>query len=213
MRQVERMGILDQQGEGIPEQASSSSSSVNRAIPDRRTDDEMDIGEIPDFNSPDDVVMDIEDGSSQAGLGRMVMSIMADPEVSKRVAKTWHDIEETKRSRKWNDDVDAMHEALKKEGIMSSVMEVFSKPWANGMADRLGIIPGASLDSTSVDPEDGMPWDFNNEAKCKKALDMVISKRALLLIGSPMCKAFSKLANWNWKRMDPEKRKIFGTTG
>ena len=63
------------------------------------------------------------------------------------------------------------------------------------------------MDLTSVDPEDGMPWDFNNEAKCKKALDMVISKRARLLIGFPMCKAFSKLMNWNWERMDPEKNK------
>ena len=44
---------------------------------------------------------------------------------------------------------------------MDSVMEVFSKPRVDGMADRLGIIPGASLDLTSIDPEDGMPWDFN----------------------------------------------------
>ena len=58
----------------------------------------MDISEILEFNSPDDVAMDIEEGSSQAGMDRMVMSITADPEVSKRVAKTWHDIEETKRS-------------------------------------------------------------------------------------------------------------------
>ena len=112
MRQVEGMGILDQQGEGIPEQASSSSSSVNRAIPNRRTDDDIDISEIPEFNSPDDVVVDI-DGSSQAGMDRMVMSITADLEVAKRVAKTWHDIEETNRRRKWNDDVDARHKALK----------------------------------------------------------------------------------------------------
>ena len=84
-------------------------------------------------------------------------------------------------------------------------MEVFSKPRVHGMANRLGIIPGASLEFTSVDPEDGMPWDFNNEAKCKKALDMVISKRAFLVIGSPMCKAFSKLMSWNWKGMDPKK--------
>ena len=75
----------------------------------------MDISEILEFYTPDDVAMDMEDGSSQAGMDRMVMSITADPEVSKRVAKTWHDIEETKRSRKWNDDVDAMHKALKKE--------------------------------------------------------------------------------------------------
>ena len=34
-------------------------------------------------------------------------------------------------------------------------MEVFSKPRVNGMADRLNVIPAASLDLTSVDPDDG----------------------------------------------------------
>ena len=66
---------------------------------------------------------------------------------------------------------------------------------------------------TSVDPEDGMPWDFDNEAKREKTLDMVISNRALLLIGSPMCKALSKLMNWNWKRMGPKKSKKMKNEG
>ena len=79
---------------------------------------------------------------------------------------------------------------------MSSVMGVFSEPRVNGMADGLGIIPGAAMDLTSVDTEDGMAW----EAKCKKALHMVSSKRAPPLIGSPMRKAFSKLMDWNWEK-------------
>ena len=44
------------------------------------------------------------------------------------------------------------------------------------------------------------------KAKRDKALDMVLRKEALLLIGSPMCKSFSKLMNWNWKKMRPEVR-------
>ena len=74
------------------------------------------------------------------------------------------------------------------------------------MASRLGIMPGLSLDLSGNDPDDGRPWDFNDKRKRDKAMDMVLGKRALLLVGSPMCKAFSRLQNWNFKRMDPEKR-------
>ena len=47
---------------------------------------------------------------------------------------------------------------------------------------------------------------FNDKRKRDKAMDMVLGKRALLLVGSPMCKAFSRLQNWNFKRMDPAKQ-------
>ena len=81
---------------------------------------------------------------------------------------------------------------------------MFSEPRINGMADRMNILPGVSLDLTSVDPDGGKPWDFNDDHKRKKAMDMVISKKALLLIGSPPCKTFSRLMNWNWKEWTPE---------
>ena len=99
-----------------------------------------------------------------------------------------------------------MHEALEREGIGSTVMEIYSPPRVNGMAERLGIIPGLSLDITGCDPDDGKPWDFNDPKKRAKAMDMVLGKRALLVVGSPRCKSFSKLMNWNWSRMSPEKR-------
>ena len=35
---------------------------------------------------------------------------------------------------------------------------------------------------------------------------MVLGKEALVFRGSPMCKSLSKLMNWNWKRMDPDKK-------
>ena len=97
-----------------------------------------------------------------------------------------------------------MHEALEKEGIGNAVMEIFSPASVNSMAERIGIMPGMSLDLTGVDKDDGKPWDFNVKEKRDKALDMVLNKEALLLIGSPMCKSFSKLMNWNWKKMKPE---------
>ena len=49
--------------------------------------------------------------------------------------KTWHDIENTKKRKCWKDDVDEMHRALEKEGIGSSVMEMFFPAKLNGMAE------------------------------------------------------------------------------
>ena len=48
-----------------------------------------------------------------------------------------------------------MHEALEQEGIGSAVMEIFSPARVNGMAERLGIMPGMSLDLTGADEDDG----------------------------------------------------------
>ena len=98
-----------------------------------------------------------------------------------------------------------MQRAHEKEGIQDPIMEVVSPVRVNGMASRLGLIPGMSLDLTGNDPEDGLPWDFNTPDKRNKVLDMVLGKKALLVIGSPMCKAFSRLQRWSFKRMRPDK--------
>ncbi len=154
-------------------------------------DEEMDEQEGPEVDDED---------------SRMVMMLTPDEQVQKAISKIKKDVEECKRDRRWNDDVENMKEALEREGVQSAIMEVFSPERVNGMAARLGVMPGLSLDMTSNDPTDGKPWDFNTKEKRDKALDMVLGKRALLVIGSPMCRAFSKLQNWNFKRMKPEKR-------
>ena len=91
-------------------------------------------------------------------------------------------------------------------GLRFLVSEMYSPPRVNGVASALGIASGLSLDLTEADPEDGMPWDFTRKEKRDKVLDMVLGKRALLLIGSLMCTAFSKLQNWNFRKMTPEAR-------
>ena len=83
--------------------------------------------------------------------------------------------------------------------------EVYSPPRVNGLAKQLGVIPGMSLDLTVEDPDDGKPWDFNNPEKRDKAERMIRDKRGLLLIGSPMCSAFSQLQSLNRTRIGEEK--------
>ena len=80
------------------------------------------------------------------------------------------------------------------------------------MGELMGLIPGMALDLTENDC-DGEPWDFNIEAKRQHAMEMVKSKKALLLIGSPMCSAFSQLQHINFSKMsaaDVSKVKEYG---
>ena len=60
---------------------------------------------------------------------------------------------------------------------------------------RRGIKGHWSLDLTTVDPDDGMPWDFDVEAKRTKVMKMLARDKPSLLIGSPDCTAFSTLQN------------------
>ena len=109
------------------------------------------------------------------------------------------------RRKSWEDDVNKMEEILGKEGTDGTTMEIYSPPRINAVAAMWGLLPGWSIDFTIDDPDDGKPWDFNCKDKRDKALGMVLGKRALLLIGSPMCTAFSRLQNWNFKKMPREK--------
>ena len=71
------------------------------------------------------------------------------------------------------------------------------------LSELMGLIPGMALGLT-VNDVDGAPWDFNVEEKRNKAKQMVYEKRALLLIGGPMCSAFSQLQSINFSRMNNE---------
>ncbi len=41
----------------------------------------------------------------------------------------------------------------------------------------------------AYDPDDGRPWDFNVKTKKDKAMDLVLRREALLVIGSPIVRA------------------------
>eukprot|EP00972_Heterocapsa_arctica_P025044 3690365-Heterocapsa_arctica.AAC.1 len=70
---------------------------------------------------------------------------------------------------------------------------------------RYALTPGHALDMTPVDPGDGEPWDMNVLSKRAKTNRLIKQEKPKLLIGSPMCKAFSQLMALNWARMDPAK--------
>ena len=191
LRQAERFGYGKE--DETTEQAASSSAGSRDVEVLKQEDEEMDS----DSGEPDD---DMDGGDA------MLFSLSPDERVQKALNGIKRRVEDCRRNQNWQDGVKEMHRALKAEGIGDPIMEVFSPPRVNGMAERLGVMPGLSLDLSGMDPDDGQPWDFNDNKKRAKAMDMVLGKRALLVIGSPMCKAFSRLQNWNYKRMDPEKK-------
>ena len=84
---------------------------------------------------------------------------------------------------------------------------MYSPPRVTGLCANLGLLPGMALDSSSVDPDDGKAWDFNDPEKRHKALKRVFTERSLLLVGSPMCSSFSRLQHLNWGRMSPDEVK------
>ena len=75
--------------------------------------------------------------------------------------------------------------------VQAHVNELYSPPRVNCMVERLGLVPRASLDLTTNDPADNMPWDFNKQDKRDNAEALVKAKSSLLLVVSPMCVAFS----------------------
>ena len=72
----------------------------------------------------------------------------------------------------------------------ADVTEVFSQPRIAAMASRMGLTPGRSLDLKTG-------WDFSKRSDRKKAIELVVSEKPWLVVGSPPCTVFSMLQNLN----------------
>ena len=89
-----------------------------------------------------------------------------------------------------------------------TISEIYSPPRVTAELRRCRnqqVLPGFALDLTVLDPDDGQAWDFSRKSKRDKALRMVLREKPYLLIGSPMCTAFSTWQALNQSRTDPER--------
>ena len=64
------------------------------------------------------------------------------------------------------------------------------------------LAPGLALDLIIRDPDDGQHWDFSLKSKRDKARRLLQESKPVLLIGSPMCTAFSTWQRLNWARTE-----------
>ena len=90
------------------------------------------------------------------------------------------------------------------------VSEIYSPPRITQEIVRsrpARLSPGLALDLTVNDPDDGQPWDFTVPAKKIKARRLIQQTKPMLLIGSPMCTAFSTWQRLNATRTNAEARR------
>ena len=85
--------------------------------------------------------------------------------------------------------------------------EIYSPPRVTQLISELGLRLAWSLDLTTVDPEDGMPWDFSVAAKRIKAARMIDRDKPLIIVACRMCGPFSAINNLNYAKMAPEEIK------
>ena len=120
------------------------------------------------------------------------------------MSKWFEEDTSSRRRTKWDYDCQKAMDELKKFGndVHYHVSEVYSPPRVTSMAKKMRLVPGMTFDLTVDDPDDGQPWDFNDDGKRAKAKELVRSRKSLLLILSPMCAAFSQLQHINFSKMD-----------
>ena len=93
----------------------------------------------------------------------------------------------------------------RRSAVLKLVSEIYSPPRVTAAAKllpELRCVPGFALDLTTMN-EQGQPWDFDIAANREKAREMVLTQKPMLLIGSPMCTAFSAWQHINKLKRDP----------
>ena len=108
------------------------------------------------------------------------------PEEKERLTIPEDGAQEEQEDEKMEEGVE---EALMR--IRVDVAEIYSPPRATARASQFGLTPGFALDLSVNDPDDGMPWDFDEKAKRDKARRLLQEQRPQFIIGSPASTAFS----------------------
>lgn len=93
-----------------------------------------------------------------------------------------------------------------KRGMKALMVEIYSPPRVTKIANllpSLRCIPGLALDLTTVDPEDGEPWDFSLKEKRQKARKLINEQNPYIVVGSPDCSKFSAWQHVNKHLRDP----------
>ena len=173
--------------------------------PARGMDDDRDDRVYQDARTPDgggpDMEMDIADGSTDhVPLERF--TDLLDKAQSDEVRRD--DAEIMSLIRCLGGD-GPKYRRERNKAMKAIVSEIYSPPRVTAIAKMCpsyGILPGFALDLTTHDV-DGRHWDFNEAEMRERAWKKVKTEEPLLLIGSPMCTAFSAWQHINNAKRDP----------
>ena len=158
--------------------------------------DQMEEARMDDAVAPQDLGMDIDlvESKPETDLKELFAVLCRDEKEAIREAE--QDILAIVRSL-GGDRGKYKRERMK--AVRAVVSEIYSPPRvtaATKLLPELKVIPGFALDLTTVD-EDGRRWDFDDVSMQERALKRVREERPMLLVGSPMCTAFS-----TWQRIN-----------
>jgi len=81
----------------------------------------------------------------------------------------------------------------RKQSYRRIVSELYSPPRVAAMTKMLPslkLLPGVSFDLTTLDPEDGQPWDFTRLDKRQRCREIIREQKPILVVGSPECRAY-----------------------
>ena len=106
------------------------------------------------------------------------------------------------------------HDPDMKERLINlfHLSKLYSPPRVATIASEMGLHPGASYDLLTHD-ENCKPWDFDDVTQRQRCKQRISKEKPYLLIGSPMCTAFSSLQNLNRERMCAHKWNLLWNYG
>ena len=123
-------------------------------------------------------------------------------EVARRMIKHL-DEKHSRKLRRFRDEDRNHHSQVRTGG--KGVAEAYSPPRMVQVAGEFGLKPQRSLDMTVLDRDDGQSWNFNEEDKRRKAVQLLNKDDPDILMLGPTCAPFSSLnIGWNYNRMKIE---------
>ena len=170
--------------------------------------------QVPDeFGPMSDDDQPMEDGQTtprgedaQMEHGNLIQEIMAvamEADVVREIKRDWKEIISVVESL---GGCSKRYGREKRQQLKAIVSEIYSPPRVTAaikLLPELRLIPGFAFDVTTVD-EEGKPWDFDDPGQRAKARERILREKPMLLIGSPMCTAFSAWQELNKHKRDPK---------
>ena len=138
--------------------------------------------------------------------GNLIQEIMAvaiEADVVREIKRDWKEIIDVVESL---GGCSKRYGRKKRQQLKAIVSEIYSPPRVTAaikLLPELRLIPGFAFDVTTMD-EEGRPWDFDDPRQRARARERILREKPMLLIGSPMCTAFSAWQELNKHKRNPE---------